>query len=152
MSLDDLVLTLHSFVRWLVVIFAVWAVVRAASGWANNRPWAPADRQAGLLFGMTLDVQALLGLLLYFFLDPETSPFQSGFAANPEGAYFTWLHFLPMLAALVLAHIGASRARKAEGDLNKHRTAAIFYALSILLILLAIPWPFTPFGAPLIRL
>lgn len=146
------ILVLHSVVRWLVVVFALWALARAYAGWAGRRPWTAVDRRSGLLFSIFLDLQVLIGLLVYFFVDADTSPFQAGLLADPAGRYFTWFHALPMLIALALAHIGSSRARKAVDDVTKHRTAAVFYTLSILVILLAIPWPFTPFGAPWLRL
>jgi hypothetical protein len=47
---------------------------------------------------------------------------------------------LMMIVALVLAHIGRSRAKKADTDVSKHKNAAIFYTIAILLILAAIPW------------
>ncbi len=67
-----------------------------------------------------------------------------------ERGAITWVTVL-MLAAVALAHIGRRRAAKADGDAAKFRTAALFYGLSILVLLVGIPWPFT-FGRPWIRI
>ena len=52
-----------------------------------------------------------------------------------------------MLIAAVLVTIGYSRQKRAVDATDKHRTAAIFYGLGLLLILLAIHWPFRVEGA-----
>ncbi|HEX8218634.1 MAG TPA: hypothetical protein VF914_05410 [Chloroflexia bacterium] len=57
-----------------------------------------------------------------------------------------WLHPIAMLAAVALAHIGRARAdldRNATST-DKGRQATIFFAASLLVILIAIPlnsWP-----------
>ena len=60
-------------------------------------------------------------------------------------------HLTGMLGAAALAHIGRVRVRKQAASLARHRQALIFYGLSLLLILLLIPWPFRETGAPLFR-
>ena len=69
----SLVLTLHSVVRWAIVIVGVVAVVRAWMGWRGNKPWAQLDDRLGLGFTSVMDLNLLLGLLLYFVLSPITT-------------------------------------------------------------------------------
>jgi hypothetical protein len=45
-----------------------------------------------------------------------------------------------MLIALVVVHIGRKKSKKEMAPWKRHRIAAIFYTLSLLLILIAIPW------------
>ncbi len=59
-----LLLTLHNWARWLVVLFGVYALARAYIGLIGKRPWTPADKTAGTRFSVSIDVQLLLGLLL----------------------------------------------------------------------------------------
>ena len=68
-----LILTIHSIVRWLIIIAAVVLLVRSFSGWLRKRKYAPSDDRAAMTFTMLLDIQALLGLILYFFLAPARS-------------------------------------------------------------------------------
>lgn len=139
----DVFLILHSLLRWIVVIAGVIAAAKAIVGWMQNQPWSTADRQLGLLFTISLDIQVLLGLVLYFVLSPVTTNNFSNFGeamGNADVRFFLVEHIALTLAAVALAHIGSSRSRKAELDRDKHRLAAIFFTLALIAILIAIPW------------
>ena len=139
------VLSLHSIVRWLVVIFGVIAVVRAFVGWFGGRQWQQLDDRLGLGFTTAMDINLLLGLLLYFLLSPiTTGAFKDFGAAMSNGSvrFFAVEHILIMIVAVVLAHIGRARSKKAGDDKSKFKQAAIFFGLAIVAVLLAIPWPF----------
>ena len=144
------VLFLHSWVRWIVAVAAVVAVARALYGWLGKKGWAKLDDQLGLLFSTSLDVQMLLGLILYIFLSPITqAAFKNFGAAMSDGAlrFFTIEHSLYMVVAVVLGHVGRALSKKATEATARHRLAAILFGLATLAILLAIPW-----SRPLFRL
>jgi hypothetical protein len=148
-------LLLHSWLRWAVLAVGIWAFVRALSGMAGRRTWAPADESAGRWFTVLMDVQLLLGLLLYGLLSPITrQAFADMGAAMREPATRFWAveHVALMILAVVLAHIGRGRARRARTDAGRHRTSAIFYGLALVAMLAAIPWPFMADPRPLVRL
>lgn len=148
-------LWLHSWLRWAVLLLAILAVARAIGGAASRRGWAPADEAAGKWFTIGMDVQFLVGLLLYGLLSPIT---QAAFAdmggAMRDSALRFWAveHFFVMILALAFAHVGRSRARRARSDAARFRSAAIFYTLSLVAMLAAIPWPFMANARPLLRL
>jgi hypothetical protein len=147
-------LTLHSWLRWAVLAVGLWAVLRAYAG-ASGRPWAPTDEAAGRWFTMSLDVQFVLGLLLYGLLSPITAQAVADMGeamGTPVLRFWAVEHLALVLLALVFAHVGRSRARKARTDAARHRQAAIFYTLALLAVLAAIPWPFMDIGRPLFRL
>ena len=138
-----LVLTLHSLVRWAIVIIGVVAVVRAFMGWRGGKPWAQLDDRLGLIFTSVMDLNLLLGLLLYFALSDITKAAFRDFGAamsDPGLRFFAVEHILIMIIAVVVAHIGRSRSKKAASDAGKHKQAAIFFTLAMVLVLLAIPW------------
>ncbi|MEZ4768856.1 MAG: hypothetical protein R2844_10585 [Caldilineales bacterium] len=140
-----IVLSLHSIVRWAVVILGVIAVVRAFIGWFGGRQWQQLDDRLGLGFTTALDINLLLGLLLYFFLSPITTGAFKDFGAamgNSSVRFFAVEHIFIMIVAVVLAHIGRSRSRKAADDKGKFKRAAIFFGLAMLAVIAAIPWPF----------
>jgi hypothetical protein len=148
--LYSILLPLHSIVRWLVVIAAIAAVGRAVYAWLTKKDWTALDDRLGMIFPMVMDIQVLVGLILYFFASPLTLGALSNFGGamkNPGVRFFAVEHVVMMLIALVIAHIGRSRSRKAVGALAKHRTVAIFFGLAVLAVLLAIPWsrPLLPF-------
>jgi hypothetical protein len=146
-----IILGLHNLMRWVVVLAAAYGLYRAYSGWQGGRPWTGTDRQAGMLFTTALDIQFLLGLILYFFLSPITKLALANISGifsspNPDVTFFGYEHELGMVFAIVLAHVGSAIARKAEPS-AAHRIAAISFTLSIVVILLIIPW-----SRPLFRL
>ena len=148
--MDQIVLSLHSIVRWAVVILGVIAVVRAFIGWFGGRQWQQLDDRLGLGFTTVLDINLLLGLLLYFFFSPITTNAFKDFGAamgNSSVRFFLAEHLFIMIIAVVLAHIGRSRSKKAGDDKSKFKQAAIFFVLAMLAILAAIPWPFLATGA-----
>jgi len=147
------VLTLHSWIRWLVLLTGLAAFGRAASGASGRKPWRPSDDRAGFWFVMALDTQFLLGILLYAFLSPFTHQAFGDFGAAMKNSglrFWAVEHVAGMLIALALAHIGRVRTRKTD-SLRRHRVAAIFFGLALAVILASIPWPGTPNGRPLLR-
>lgn len=148
-----LVLQIHSWFRWLVLLTAVWALVRAFGGWSGAKAWSRADESAASWFTGAVGVQMLLGLLLYLFLSPFGLPAFENMGETmrvPTLRFWAVEHTVGMVIGVALAHIGRARVRKAAAA-RKHRTAAIFFGLSVLVILLSIPWPGMAVGRPLFR-
>ena len=144
---------LHSLVRWLVIAFGLVAVIRAVSGVTGHRPWTPLDERAGRLFVIGLDFQMLIGLILYGLLSPITRTAFADMGAamrDPLLRFYAIEHLVLMVGAVALAHVGRTRTRKASTAPARQRAAAIFYALSLVLILVGTPWPFRAVGRPLL--
>lgn len=144
----------HSWLRWVVLAAAVVAVARALGGWQGNRGWTRTDDRAGLFFTIALDVQLLIGLLLYLVLSPlmENIRANAGEAmGDPAMRYWLVEHPVGMLAALVLAHVGRVRIRKAADARRKHRLALIFFGLALVAAAASLPWPGMATGRPLFR-
>lgn len=149
-----LFLTLHSLLRWVVLAAGIVAVVRGIAGLAGRKGWTPADEGMGRTFAVSLDVQALLGFLLYFFLSPVTTAAFGDFGAAMRTGimrYWTVEHLTLMIVALALAHIGRARIRKAVEPRAKHRAVAIFFGIALVALLVGIPWPFSTYARPLFR-
>lgn len=146
-------LTFHSLLRWVVLLAGLLAVARACAGWAGTRPWTAADNRAGIWFTAALDLQLLAGLLLYLVLSPLTQAALENVAATMGNAslrFWSVEHPFGMVIALVLAHVGRVRIRKATTDASRHRVAAILFAIAMVVILLLSPWPGTSNARPLL--
>jgi hypothetical protein len=146
------VLAIHSYLRWAVLLLALVAVARAWSGWRTSRAWTPADDKVGRFFGIALDLQVLIGLILYVAVSPLTrAAFQDFGAAmgNSVLRFFAVEHIFGMLVASALVHVGRARSRRNGPSILRHRSAFIFFALGLLAMLASIPWPFLPAGRPL---
>lgn len=140
--MQTVLITLHNISRWLVLVFGIWAAVRAFSGWRGSREWTKSDDRAGMLFTMMLDLQLLLGLSLYF-TSPFMAPILKNFGAamgNSGARFFAVEHLGAMLLAIIVAHVGRSLSKKAATDTAKHKRAAVAFTLALVLILAAIPW------------
>jgi hypothetical protein len=57
-----------------------------------------------------------------------------------------------MFVALSLAHAGSALAQKGRNDIQRHRRAALLFSISLLITFVAIPWPWSPYERPLVRL
>lgn len=151
----SLTLTLHNLSRWLVLGFGVWALVRAFGGWFGRCNWNRLDDRAGLAFVSIIDLQLLLGLVLYFLFSPFPAiAFQNFGAAMSDRMvrYFAVEHLVMMVLALALAHIGRALVKKAVDPVVKHKRAALWFLAALLVILAAVPWPFLNLGRPWLRL
>jgi hypothetical protein len=141
----NLVLTLHSWTRWAVLIVGIWALFEAYRGWFGKRPWTNRARTAGRLFAATLTIQFVLGVLFYIIPGTFVSAQLGDFGAvvrNPPLRFFVLEHTVVMFVALSLSHMAGAIAAKAPSAVARYRRSAIFYTLTMLLILISIPWPF----------
>jgi len=139
----NFVLAVHNVLRWIVLIFLIIVSVRAYWGWFGRREWTQTDTRMGRFYSISLDIQFLLGLILYFFLSPLTKTVFSNFGAAmsaPELRFFGIEHILYMILAIILAHVGVATARRVEEPVVKHRRSAIWFSLSFVAILLGMPW------------
>jgi uncharacterized membrane protein YeaQ/YmgE (transglycosylase-associated protein family) len=149
-------LTLHNVTRWLVIIFALIAIVRAFSGWFANKDWTGSDNRSGLIYTIVLDIQLLLGIILFIYPGIYTQMM----LADPGAAmgnhlvrFYAIEHTTVMLLAVILAHVGRSLSKRAPAAVAKHRRAAVWFSISLLAILTAVPWPFmASIGRPWLRL
>ncbi len=138
-----ILLVIHNLLRWIVVVFMIFALVRAYRGWLGKREWTSADRRSGVFFGVSMDIQLLVGLLLYVVYSPITRAAMTDMVAAMNNAamrFFALEHLFYMFVAVVLVHLGSMFARRGANAVSKHRTSAIFYTLAALAILLGMPW------------
>jgi len=139
----NVLLFAHSYMRWAVVILGVLIVLRALVGWLGRRRWDPTVARVGSYFTIAMDIQLLLGLLLYGVFSPAVQRAFTDFGgAMRDSVLRFWVieHILLMVVAVVLAHVGHVTARRMpEG--KRYQRYAIFAGLAMLVVLLAIPWP-----------
>uniref|UniRef100_UPI003217EFDE hypothetical protein n=1 Tax=uncultured Draconibacterium sp. TaxID=1573823 RepID=UPI003217EFDE len=133
----------HNGFRWLVLFALLISILLAFSGWIGKREWKKSDNLSGLLLVLFMDLQFLIGLVLYVFVSPITKIAFNDFGAamkNPEIRFYAVEHILMMIIALALVHIGRAKSKKDNAPWKRHRAAAIYYTLGLLVILAAIPW------------
>jgi hypothetical protein len=136
-------LVIHNLLRWLILLFGVWAVLNAISGLIGKRVFSRADGRTNFLFTISMDLQLLVGLGLYFsgaWFDRLKHLGENMKDSNLR--FFTMEHEVFMILAWILVHVGSVVARKAITSPGKFKRSLIFFGITLLLILIAMPWPF----------
>lgn len=119
---------LHSLWRWVVLVVVTVAFVRGVVGWLRGGAWTGNDRTLVLVAVSALDIQLILGLIVY-------GSRQSWNASS----FIAYIHPLVMIAAIAVAHITSVRVRRAEPARAKFQTLAIGLFIALFLITAAIP-------------
>lgn len=135
-------LHLHSALRWVALILLVWGVLKFFSGWKNQRNFKGGDRKVALFGLITLHLQLIIGLVLYFTEKWPNSLAMEGAMKNPVTRFFGIEHLILMLLGIIAVTIGYSKAKRIIKDTAKFRTLFIWYAIGLALIIVGIPWPF----------
>ncbi|ADV67785.1 hypothetical protein [Deinococcus maricopensis] len=136
-------LTAHNWLRWAVLLAGLYAFARALSGMGGAKPFTRQDRTAGSLFTGLMDLQLLIGLILYFALSPITKLALANFGAAmkvQEQRFFAVEHLLAMIVAVVFAHLGTALSKRQDTARAQFRTQALWYGLSLVAMLAMIPW------------
>lgn len=139
-------LSLHSLVRWLVLVSMLIAIVRAYQGWLGNKTFSKSDNLIKLLAVSIVHIQFILGLILYF-ISPVVDYFLNNFGEAVKVRdirFFGMEHSFMMILGVVLITIGSSVSKRKETDQQKFKALAIWFTIGLLVILSSIPWAFSP--------
>jgi uncharacterized membrane protein YozB (DUF420 family) len=134
---------LHNMLRWVILILLLLNVYRHAT--AGAQPYGDKDRKLGLYLMISAHIMLLLGLFQYFLGGVGLSRIQemgmSAVMKNSEWRYWAVEHISTMVISIVLITLGYGVRKKQMDDIAKHRRALLLYAVALLLILAAMPWP-----------
>lgn len=149
----QVLLVLHSYLRWFVLGAGLVAVYRAYVGLSGRRPFGKGDNAFGASFVGFMLLQLIVGLGLYFGLSPYGLKAMkvAGAMKDPVVRFFGMEHVVVMVVAAVVAQLGRTLSKKRLNDTAKHKTAFIYYGIALLLVLLMIPWGLWNPARPLFR-
>ena len=152
----DVTLAIHNLLRWAVVLTGLAVVVRAAGGLSSSRAWTDQDDTTSRWFSLAVNVQFLVGLVMYLWISPIAKAAMADMGAamkDPVQRFWAVEHVTMMILALGLVHMGRARVKKSVGS-AKHKAALIFFGLALVFIVLRTPWPWMAgdLGRPWIRL
>lgn len=139
----------HSITRWLVLISLVYSVFLAAKGYFTNAAFSKKDNSLRHWTATISHIQLIFGIILYV-KSPIIHFFYSNYEeahTNPEISFFGEVHSLLMLVSVVLLTIGSAKAKRKATDKEKFKTMLTWFSLALILILIAIPWPFSPLAS-----
>jgi len=116
----------HSFIRWLVLTFAVISIFKFAWGWLRSGGFKNVDRVLIILLAALIDLQATLGLTYFLWTGFNRDSFPR----------FRFEHGASMFLALVCIHIPVFW--KNADDKIRFRNNLFFIFASIIFILFGI--------------
>ncbi|KAA2243241.1 hypothetical protein F0L74_12055 [Chitinophaga agrisoli] len=145
----------HSLLRWLVLGSFLYALFRGLRGWlGKKRNFRAADSAARQLAVTMAHIQLPVGYVLYF-NSPVISYFRTHYheAGLPfDFLFFGLIHIILMTLSVVCITTGGAVARRKIDDASRFRAMTLWFAAALLIILIAIPWPFSPLAQrPLLR-
>jgi hypothetical protein len=150
----DFVLLAHSWIRWFALVAGVIATLSSFTARPHGDARDVRSDKWGLILMITLDLQLLLGLLLYFALSPTTRAILNDFAGamrDPVARFWAVEHVTTMLLAVAIAHVGRVLARRAKSPRALRMRTTICFGLATILMIAGTPWPGLRAGRPLLR-
>ncbi|WP_104382963.1 hypothetical protein [Sphingobacterium sp. HMA12] len=141
-------LVCHSAIRWLVLGSLIYAIFTALSGLRLKKKFSPKTNAVRHWTATIAHIQLLIGMALYIqspiVLANTNDALDS--MTNPH-VFFKYVHISLAVLAIVLITIGSAKAKRIQDDQAKYRTMLCWFTLALFLILIAIPWPFSPLSA-----
>lgn len=121
----DTLVTVHSWVRWLVLAALLAGAIMGFYRYRARSDFEPSVFQIAV---MTVDIQVTIGIVIWIFDDGWSETF-----------FFKVLHPAFMLLALAVAHIGLVLAKR-RNDARSNLLAGSSALVALVLIVMGIPW------------
>lgn len=135
----------HTSFRWLVLASLLFALYRAGTGCLQDRAFSRIDEAARRWTVTIAHIQLVLGMLLYTQSPAVRFYWKHGAGSGyPDGSFFALVHAAAMLTAIAVLTAGAAKAKRTAPSGARFRILLRWYTAALILILLAIPWPFSP--------
>ncbi len=135
---------LHSYWAYLVLVVLVLATVNALIKFFGDKEFDAKDFRISLFALITMHIQLLLGIILFFSNDYFTTIKQVGgmgeLMKNDDLRMRIIEHPTLMIIAVVLVTVGYSKHKKKLTSKPKFKMLAIFYTLALASVLYMIPW------------
>lgn len=137
-------LLIQSFARWLIIMGLLITIYRAWQGIRLNKLYSKTD--TNIRVGTVALAYILLaeGLLLYFISPRVGSYLNNLIPTSADSFFFAVIHAAIMVGAVIVIIVGSNLAANKTTSAEKHKTLLISYMIAILLIFIAMPWPFSP--------
>jgi len=150
----NIILSLHSLLRWVILLLLLINLVRHFA--ALKKPFGNTDKKLGLWLMIFTHITFLLGIYQWFAgaygYHNISNIGMSAVMQNHAYRFFAIEHTVGMLIAIALITIARGVFRKNITDTKKHKRCIILYLFALLVILASIPWPgMNEIGRPLFR-
>ncbi|WP_427872984.1 hypothetical protein [Flavobacterium sp. MMS24-S5] len=136
----------HSFVRWLVLVSLLYSIFIAYKGYSQKLPFTKKDNLLRHWTAKIAHIQLLFGILVYV-QSPIVKYFWRNYkdaVQNLDASFFGIIHITLMLIVIIFITIGSALAKRKLSDKEKFKTMLIWFSIALIIIFIAIPWPFSP--------
>lgn len=136
------VLWLHSLLRWLVLLALIVRGARGVQGWVQGAAYGDLDRRLSLGAMILVDLQLLLGIVLWGISPTIRGALADPGAAMKDGAVRLLFveHPFTMVLAVIVFHVGYALAKRGTVDAKRHRIGGLLSLAALVLMLARIPW------------
>lgn len=134
------VLTLHSWNRWLALALAVAATINAFLRVPHVIDGRPRGSKWDTFFMVAIDLQVLLGLLLYFGLSPYSTEAMNNPSAAMKSAslrFWGFEHEILALGSMIAVRLGRVFATRSSATPESRRRRRLVCFSAALVIMLA---------------
>jgi hypothetical protein len=148
------VLTIHSWMRWLTLALATAATFNASRPPVEGEKALP-GRWWDTFLMLAVDLQVFFGLVLYFGLSPFTKEAMQNVSlamTTPALRFWAVEHAGGMFLSVLLVRMGRVLAANAKTPAAARNRRLTCFAVATLGMLISIPWPGLANGRPLFRL
>jgi hypothetical protein len=143
-----LLLFFHSLLRWLVLGSLLFAIYTAFLGVYIKHQFTVGANAVRHWTATIAHIQLMVGMTIYFQSPVVLFNMQrSEEEILSAHTFFRFVHLTLMLVAVVVITIGSAKAKRVSGDEEKYRTMLTWFIAGLVIILLAIPWPFSPLAS-----
>ena len=130
--------SMHSGLRWIVLLLLIYSIVNSI---IRRNTYEKKDRLLYMFTMVSMHIQLLLGLVLYFFISGKVQ-FIEGWMKVKLYRFYSMEHLIGMILAITLVTLGHIASKKQTESSAKHKRILIWYSIGLILILAFIPWPF----------
>ena len=141
-----ILLTVHSLVRWFVLITIGASTILAVRGYFGRKPYQKLDDRARFWTVTIAHLQLTIGLLLYGMSPVTTLSWKhpESFEWINDFTFFSIIHLILMVTSVVLLTVGSAFIKRKTDSKDKFRAMLFWFGLALIILLVAIPWPFSP--------
>jgi uncharacterized membrane protein len=142
----SLLLTLHSLLRWFVLLSLLFAVYRGWDGWLKARLYTRFDNGVRKTTAVFAYLQLGIGLWLYY-VSPVIQFFLNNYQESVnerEFRFFGMEHGPTMIIAIAMIGVASALVKRRPTDNEKFKTMAVWFSIALIIIFLVTPWPFSP--------
>ena len=140
----EVVQFIHSYWAYLVLLVLVLATFNALFKFFGNKEFDEKDFRISLFALITMHIQLLIGIVLFFLKDYFSTISEVGgmgeVMKNSALRNLIVEHPTTMIIAIALVTIGYSKHKKKLVSKPKFKMLAIFYTIALALVLYMIPW------------